>query len=95
MSVPLYALAYAVSGDRQKVFKYIDILRRGEKAGAMDPTYLADAYAALGDSRAALEILRRAATARDSGLLYLKVDPFLQTLRNNVEFQGLIREIGL
>jgi TolB-like protein/Flp pilus assembly protein TadD len=94
-SVPLYALLYALRGDRQNALKYLEILQRGVKAGAVNPVDLARSYVALGDSKAALEILSRAVTAKESELLYLKVDSFLQPLRNTVEYRGLISKIGL
>jgi Tfp pilus assembly protein PilF/TolB-like protein len=94
-SVSLYALIFALRGDQENARKYIKVLQRGEKAGAVNPVDLACPYVALGDSRAALEILSRAVTARDSGLLYLKVYPFLEPLRSTAEYRGLIRKIGL
>ena len=94
-SVPLYALVYALGGEKQKARKYIEILRRGERAGVVDPVDLAHPYIALGEWKSGFEILNRAAAAKDGGLLYLKVDPFLQPLRRTAEYQKLIRKIGL
>ena len=52
-------------------------------------------YAGLGNKKSALEWLKRASDANDVGLLYIKVDPFLDPLRGEPEFQDLVRRTGL
>jgi serine/threonine-protein kinase len=95
VSAPMYALFYALRGDREQAVKYLNLLLPGEKAGAVNPVDIACSYVALGDPTAALDVLKRGMEARDSGLLYMKVDPFLEPLRGTAEFKALIKQAGL
>ena len=52
-------------------------------------------YLWLGDKRSALAALQRAIEARDTEMIYLKVDPDWAPLRNDPRFQELERRIGL
>ena len=56
---------------------------------------IALAYAGLGDKRNAIEWLKQAYAAHDIGLLYMKVDPCLDSLRGEPEFQKLEQNVGL
>jgi tetratricopeptide (TPR) repeat protein len=92
---PMYALFYALRGDRQRASSYLKVLLAGQATGTTDPADLAQSYVALGESEAALAVLRRGVQAKDSGLLYIKVDPFLEPLRSTREFRTLVTQMGL
>ena len=46
-------------------------------------------------SRRAFNWLEEAYNAHDVGLLYLKIDPCLDTLRSDPRFDDLVRRVGL
>jgi TolB-like protein/DNA-binding winged helix-turn-helix (wHTH) protein/Tfp pilus assembly protein PilF len=56
---------------------------------------LADLYARLGDSRQSLDWLEKAVEERIYHLAYLKVEPAFDSLRSEVRFQQVLREVGL
>ena len=94
-AVPMYAQFYGLRGDRQRASGYLRILLKGQANGTVDPMDLAHSYVSLGEPEAALKALTRAVKARDSGMIYLKVDPFLEPLRSSREFQALVSQMGL
>ena len=53
----------------------------------------AEIYAQWGDRAKALELLDKAVRVSDTALLYLKVDPLLDPLRNEPRYQALVREL--
>jgi TolB-like protein/Flp pilus assembly protein TadD len=55
---------------------------------------LAFTYARLGDKEAALRCLETAFATRDSGLLQMRVDPDVDSLRSDPRFQALLRRLG-
>ncbi len=52
-------------------------------------------YAGGGDSDQALACLEKAYDQRDSGIVFMKVDPLFDPLRSDPRFQVLLRKIGL
>ncbi len=89
----MYALFDAMSGDKAASVK---ILQRLELSGDQSsPVELSQIYAALGDRDKALDLLERGAASKDRGLLYLKVDPFFDSLRDSQRFQALLKQISL
>jgi hypothetical protein len=61
----------------------------------VDPCNLAMTYVGLGQHTRALQELRKAARERSQGLVFLKVDPWLDPLRSDPRFQALLRELGI
>jgi serine/threonine-protein kinase len=59
------------------------------------PEYLAYLHAALGNQERALDLLELAVGQRDPNVLWLKVDPRLDSLRQNPRFQELVGRLGL
>lgn len=54
----------------------------------------AQVYAQWGDRDRAMAALRAARKARDAGLIYLRNDPWLDVLRGDAEFRGLLKDLG-
>ena len=56
---------------------------------------MAGAYAALGDKDAAFAELEKACQARDFFFHRLKVDPYMDSLRDDKRFQGILKRLNL
>ncbi|CAM3220249.1 TIR domain-containing protein [Sphingomonas antarctica] len=67
-----------------------DLLAIGDSASYQQ----AQVRAQWGQPDAALDLLDRAWRTRDSGLLYLRNDPMMDSLRANPRFTALLRDIG-
>ncbi|NOT60376.1 MAG: hypothetical protein HOP19_09145, partial [Acidobacteria bacterium] len=60
------------------------------------PQYrLATLYAALGDKEQAIVALTQAVDKHEPGVVWLKVDPQMNLLRNDQRFKELLKPIGL
>jgi adenylate cyclase len=59
------------------------------------PLFLARIYTALGDNDNAMKNLEMVYSDRSESAVWLKVDPSLDTLRNDPRFIVLIRRVGL
>jgi len=82
------AYAYAKAGQPAKT---AEIAAKLEKLGtAMNPYYLAYPYAALGRKEEAIAALQRALEEHDEQLVWLKVDPALDSLRADPRFQKIL-----
>ncbi len=58
------------------------------------PYMIAQTYARLGDQKSAMEWLQTAATAHDTRLVNLKVDPAFDALRSLNDFQDILKRVG-
>jgi len=85
-------VAYAHAGEREKAQEILKQLQTGKNY--VSPAELAILYGALGDKEAAFQSLEKAYTAHDLQLVFLKVDPSLDPLRDDPRFQDLIRRVG-
>ncbi len=87
------ALLAARSGNRELALAKLAALKeRDSEFGSVD---FARVYAQLGDKDAAFEALNHAWDVRDSGLLSLKTDPYLDPLRGDSRYAALIKRLGL
>lgn len=80
------------AGDKLGTQRTIEKLE-GMMGDALDYQY-AEIYAQAGDRDRALDALDRAWRIRDSGLLWLKVDPLLDPLRSDPRFQVLVKALN-
>jgi serine/threonine-protein kinase len=94
---PLALLAHclALSGSRQEALKVLDDLNNRSKGSYVSPYYLAVIYAGLGERGRAFDYLEKAFEERSGWLVYLKVDPFLESLRSDEKYANLMRRMGL
>jgi DNA-binding winged helix-turn-helix (wHTH) protein/TolB-like protein/Tfp pilus assembly protein PilF len=84
---------YAVLGNRVEAEKTIKKLKAlSERYVA--PYHIAIIYAGLQKNDEAFEWLEGAYQARDEWLLYLKIDPSLDSLRSDLRFEDLLRRVG-
>jgi hypothetical protein len=87
--------AYATSGWRGYWRKRIDLAQEDAKRGYSEPYHLATIHARLGEKEQALAYLHKAYEEISHWLIYLKVDPKLDTLRSDPRFTALLHRIGL
>jgi serine/threonine protein kinase/tetratricopeptide (TPR) repeat protein len=87
--------AYAKSGRPQEAEAVLDRLNEIEKTKTVSHYWEAITYAALGEKDKAFAELEKAYQARDWFLQRLKVDPFLDPLRDDRRFGDLVKRIGL
>ena len=86
---------YAQAGERDKALKTLDELREMSKQRYVSPYLFAVVYVGLGDKDQALAWLEKAYQDRSFFLVWLKVEPFFDPLRDDARFQDLLRRIGL
>ena len=91
-SITGVALLAARSGNRDLALAKLAELR--QRDGDMANFQYALIYAQVGDKDAAFTALDRAWELRDSSLLSVKVDPFLDPLRSDSRFGELVNRVG-
>ncbi|HVG39154.1 MAG TPA: winged helix-turn-helix domain-containing protein [Pyrinomonadaceae bacterium] len=87
------AYTYAITGKSQKARALLDGLR--QQPIALNNYNIAVVYAGLGEKDEAFRWLERAFGDRSWWLVYLKVDPPLDRLRDDPRFPELMRRVGL
>jgi hypothetical protein len=85
------AYAYAMAGDKTELQ---DTLERLKHHPAHAFYGLAQVYVALGDKGRALSLLEKSYAERSNRMNYLKVDPTLDTLRQEPRFKQLMRKMN-
>ena len=89
------AFAYAKTGQREKALAIIERWKEGEKKKYVMNYWVAVAYAALGDKDGAFAELEKAYQHHDWFLQRMKVDPYMDPLRDDPRFADLMKRIGL
>ncbi|MBA3352717.1 MAG: tetratricopeptide repeat protein [Blastocatellia bacterium] len=89
------AFAYAVKGNQTEARKIVEDLRARTRRGYIPPSLIASIYGALGERDIAFDLLEQAFRERDSTLVYLKIDPMFDPLRDDPRFAALLTRIGL
>jgi len=85
--------AYRRGGWQEFARREVGRLQRESQARYQNPKYLALAWARLGDKDRALEWLKRGYAERSEAMLYLKVDPRYDSLRDDQRFVDLLRRM--
>ena len=85
------AVIAARAGQRSQALEKLKIQQ--DRYGDANYYQYAQVYAQLGMAEEALKELELAWSLRDSGLIFLRVDPFLDPLRKNLRFAALERNI--
>jgi tetratricopeptide (TPR) repeat protein len=89
------ARAYAVSGRTTEARNLLDQLMQQSKKQYVSPFYVAIVYGGLGEKDQALDWLEKAYGDHSNAIIFLKVDPQLDTLRSNSRFHELQRKLRL
>jgi len=87
--------AYAASGKGGEAKKAIDELKQSSKQRYVSSYYIALIHTGLGEKDSAFEWLENAYRERSDLLIYLKVDPRLDSLRSDARFAELVRRVRL
>jgi hypothetical protein len=87
----------ALAGRRAEAADQFQILQReaASRAIRLTPRDLAYAQIAFGNNRAALDLFAQALEDRDPSLVWLGVDPRVDSLRKDPRFGAMLRTIGL
>ncbi len=96
---PIYlaqvGVAYAAAGRNVEALTVIGQLQKAARQSYVSSYGLAQIYAALGDKQHAMKWLESAYGEGAVWLQYLKVDPALDSLHSQPQFQDLARQMGL
>lgn len=87
--------AYARAGKVGEARKTIAQLEERVRTNGVGRYEMALVYTGLGNKQEAFKWLEDAYNAHDVGLVYLKVDPYLDPLRSDPRFDDLLRRVGL
>jgi eukaryotic-like serine/threonine-protein kinase len=91
--VSMWGYINARAGNRGEALAAIDELKR--RPSYTLPLFLARVYAALGENDHALQWLEQAYADRSESIVWLKVDPSLESLRGEERFRQLVRRVGV
>jgi DNA-binding winged helix-turn-helix (wHTH) protein/TolB-like protein/Flp pilus assembly protein TadD len=86
---------YAVSGNPAKAQQMIEKLTKQKQQVYVSPYHPAMIYAGLDKRQEALNLLEQAYQERFGLLVYLKIEPRFDNLRQEPQFKDLLRRIGL
>jgi hypothetical protein len=89
------AYAEARAGRRAEAEHTIAQLKEAEKTHYVRPYYVACVWAALGDKDRAFAELERSFAEKDCYIPRMKIDPFLDPLRDDPRFNDLLKRINL
>jgi serine/threonine protein kinase/Tol biopolymer transport system component/Flp pilus assembly protein TadD len=91
----LLARAYALAGKRKEAAALLDELSELSTHTYVSPYRIAAVHAALGDEDCAFKWLEHAYEGRDGWLIWLAVDPVVDSLRSDQRFMDLLKRVGL
>ena len=86
---------YVMAGQRDKALKVLEEMTEMSPVRHVSSYHFAIIHAALGHKDEAFEWLEKSYDARSEALVWLKVDPRLDTLRSDPRFIDLQRRVGL
>ncbi|HEY3043677.1 MAG TPA: protein kinase [Vicinamibacterales bacterium] len=87
--------AYALAGRRDDAMRVLSRIEEIGRTHYVPSFFSAEVYLGLGDNARALELLEKSYEEHSTLLGYAKMDPRLDPIRNNPQFAGLLRRIGL
>jgi DNA-binding winged helix-turn-helix (wHTH) protein/TolB-like protein/tetratricopeptide (TPR) repeat protein len=93
-AIQLLGYMYAISRRTSEAYKALEELKERAKRTHVLPYDIAVIYVGLGEKDRAFEWLEKSFAERDEGLLYLRVDPALDSLRSDPRFADLLRRVG-
>jgi TolB-like protein/DNA-binding winged helix-turn-helix (wHTH) protein/Tfp pilus assembly protein PilF len=94
LMVSALAHAYALSGNQAKAQELLTLLFAESRKQYVSPFYIGVVYAGLAKNDAAMDWLEKAYRDRSNGLVFLRVEPELDSLRTSPRFIALQRELN-
>ena len=85
----------AASHQPAEARKVVDRLKERSQQTYVQPMWLAVIYLALGNKDQAFDWIQKAYEDRSAWLVYLKVDPLFDSVRQDARFTDLLRRVGL
>ena len=89
------AQTFATAGRREQAIQILDDLTNLTKQKYVAPYFFAGIYIGLGEDDRAMEYLEKSYEEHSHWLIYLHIDPSMDSLRSNPRFQELSRRVGL
>ncbi len=86
---------FAASGNKVEAQRVLAELKELSQRRYVSPYGMAMIYAALGDKEQAFQWLERANDERNTEMVFLKVDPRADPLRDDPRFQNLVKRVGI
>ncbi|HLG93709.1 MAG TPA: tetratricopeptide repeat protein, partial [candidate division Zixibacteria bacterium] len=86
---------YAKAGKKEEALKIVEELKTMSQQQYISPFEIAEIYATLDEKETAFAWLQKAFEDGVGDLIYLKVEPWLDNLRSDARFTGLLRKAGL
>jgi len=87
--------AYGRAGNKEAALETIEELKKHLAGKYLSPYNLALIYAGLGDTARTLEMLEQSLKHHNLFLAWLNVEPMFDVVRNEPEFAGMVKRIGL
>ncbi|HEY0377839.1 MAG TPA: tetratricopeptide repeat protein [Pyrinomonadaceae bacterium] len=95
LTLAAQAHTYALTGESTRARGLLEELQQLSEERYVSPYYIAAVHTALGGRDEALAWLDLARENRSEGMVWLKVDPTLDSLRSSPRFTDLMRGVGL
>src|ERR1700730_2912561 len=89
------AQTFATAGRKEQAIQILDDLTNLAKQKYVAPYFFAGIYIGLGEDDRAMEYLEKSYEEHSHWLIYLHIDPSMDSLRSNPRFQELTRHVGL
>jgi serine/threonine protein kinase/tetratricopeptide (TPR) repeat protein len=89
------AQTFATAGRKEKAIQILDHLRNLTKQKYVASYFFAGIHIGLGEDERAIEYLEKSYEEHSHWLIYLHLDPSMDSLRYNPRFQDLQRRVGL
>ncbi len=89
------AQAFAVSHQESEARKILDQLKERSQQTYVQPMWMAVIHIGLGEKDQAFDWMQKAYDDRSVWLVYLKIDPLFDPIRNDERFSELLRRVGL
>jgi tetratricopeptide (TPR) repeat protein len=89
------AYTYALAGQKDEAQKRLDQLIEISKKESVEPYFIAWVYVGLGEKDRAMDYLEMAFDTRSGFMrMFVKIDPWLDTLRREPSFTELLKKMG-
>jgi len=89
------AQTFATAGRSKKAVQILDGLTKLAKQKYVAPYFFAGIHVGLGEDDRAVEYLEKSYEEHSHWLIYLHIDPSMDSLRSNPRFQELLQGVGL